>query len=269
MAAVSTIFDVITDRAVVTAVASATAVTGGAAITGRRLSASLVAFSAIVLTALTTDVRWSVYLDPPVAGRWWTIAIIVVPVAAVGIAAHRVEVSRTADDADLTILLAAAAAGVFLAVPETGLLRLVPGPMIIAAVATLAGLTLPFGRFSAVVLGTGLGWLAVIDGQTRPASIVGVAGCLAVVALSAMAPPSSRSPTRQNRQRWAGLASPKLAIGLVGIAACSRGAGVLESTLASAVIVVMVLAAVTTLIVGLTVPTRSTSPHPANPGGSS
>ncbi len=124
-------------------------------------------------------------LDPLVTAPrglvWWTI-----PVAAGGAAAAvaaSVAAIRHPDRGRAhTVAVAAATVGAFGCVPETDVLRLLPGPVAVAAAAAWLGWVRPIGPAGTAVVATAVAWLTVVGGQARPASVIGAAAGLAAVA---------------------------------------------------------------------------------------
>lgn len=139
--------------------------------------------------------------------------------------------------ADLGLVLAAATIGVFGCIPETAVLRVLPGPVAIAAVAALVAVIRSFGTIDATVLAVTLAWIALVDGQTRPASIVGAAACLGAVGLISLYRPDEHTVPAS---RWL-----RPAVVAVAILAASRLAGTLESVPLATITAIGVLALAT------------------------
>lgn len=113
-------------------------------------------------------------------------AIVLVAVSA-GIAARRSS-AVPRGPAVVTSLMFVAVSGVFLCVPETNLLRLLPAPILVVAVAGWWRKVQPLAAASVTVITATVGWVAVVDGQARPASIVGAVACLGALSMIALRP---------------------------------------------------------------------------------
>ena len=122
----------------------------------------------------------------------------VVAVAA-GLALFSVSAFRARGDDErgrwATVELAALSMGAFLCIPETGLLRLAPGPLCVVALAAMLGWVKPFDPLSAAVLAVLITWLGIIGGTGRPSSLLGVACGLALGSIGSSLP-APRLPRR-------------------------------------------------------------------------
>ena len=158
------------------------------------------------------------------------------------------------DRMDLALAGAAATIGIYACVPETDLLRMLPGPVVVAAAAAAVGWARPLSRVGALTLLTCLAAIAIVDGQTRESAMLGSAGCLAAVSLLAL-----RSRTAPDGLPIGGLGGlgtrlasisgtrtghrprGRLLVTLICIAVCSRVGGVHPSTTFALITVVTAL----------------------------
>ncbi len=126
-----------------------------------------------------------------VGTRWYStriLAAIVVLVLVVGLI--RLAVWAQASlmiSVEVSAAVAGASLGIFLCVPETDLLRLVPAALALPTVAMLAGRLRPFGPLAVALISSGLGWMIVIDGVARGSAAVGALACLAAPLLLPLA----------------------------------------------------------------------------------
>jgi hypothetical protein len=157
----------------------------------------------------------------------WTVAALALGVAAVAGAALWGRRPPGAS-AGLSLVVAGAGLGIFLCVPETGLLRLIFGPLLVAGAAAWLGRLRPFGPLEVVLVAASLAWLAALDSQTRGSGIVGASACLMTAALMPLGWPDRPTPNALDRpDRPAVLA---MAVVAATILACSRLAGIVSST---------------------------------------
>jgi hypothetical protein len=241
---VSAIRDLLTDPAVAISVVAAIALVAAAVVVEIKVPALLVALAPVVLAAQITRVDVEHYVSLPVPWyQWWTGPAIALALGAFGLAARSVP-ATVAGRSALTVFTAAVAAGVFLCVPETMLLRLVPGPMAVVAVGVVAGWIRPFGVAGALVLAAMLGWIAIVDGQIRGSAIVGAGACLVAASLLplALGPAAGRrAPVPGGGPAWGWL--PRLGVPVLAVVLCARLAGTLGSTAAAVVTAALVIGA--------------------------
>ena len=181
------------------------------------------------------------------ADTWMVVLLllaVVVVVAAVGWSSSVPSVQDA-----FSVTLAFAAAGVFLCVPETGVLRFVMPPIVIAGLAAGLGFVRPLPPWVVVATTTGLAGLSVVDGRTRGSAIVGAAACLVAMALlplvSAGANAIGRRPPTEVTGSISGpqlLADRRLLIVAAAVFACSRWAGLQSSAITAFVQAGLVLA---------------------------
>ncbi|MDH3679521.1 MAG: hypothetical protein OEV40_06160 [Acidimicrobiia bacterium] len=187
------------------------------------------------------------YRELPARFPEWMVPVLALAVVAVGVAVAATARSGTSRP-NLTVAVALATAGVFLCVPETGVVRFVVGPMVLVGLSVGIGLARPLASFAVLVAVAGLAWLALIDGHTRGSAVVGAAACIGAVAFVPLIERASWSADGVPPVDWrSAAASPDRAVlaghGVLAFAvlACSRWAGIQRSTTVAAVQVVMVL----------------------------
>lgn len=252
--------DLLADTSVVASVAIAAAIVAVAMIvsrtTGRKPSIAswLVWIPAVVVALVLAGLDLRTYASVPDDLARWTVPVAAAGAGlavAAGVTSSQVDPNGKRSRLDLGVVLAAAALGVFACVPETLALRALPGPVVIASLAALGGFVRAFGTIDAVVLATVLAWVAVVDGQSRPASIVGAAACIGAVGLIGLYRPVDGLGSAS---RWL---QPSIIV--AAILACSRLAGTLDSAPLAATIAIGVLA----LATGAILSTGPGSPLPA------
>jgi hypothetical protein len=146
------------------------------------------------------------------------------------------------------VLLALTVAGAFATVPETKHVTALLGA---AVFLPLLGWPVALGAVGRVGWFPALGlllWAGAVDGATRPASIIGVCGCLGLVAVEPVATAlAGRSPLQPLVERLPGAIAvvpvAALHLGLVYVA--SRVAGLKRDELEAAVIVAVALVVAT------------------------
>lgn len=205
-----------------------------------RLPAAVVAAAAVGAGLSVVATGWSRYRQFPIGPGWW-----IWPVAgiATGVAAGVFGVSAERHGPDLTMAAAAAAVGAFLCVPETTLLELLPGPLIVVALGSSLGWLQPLGVVGGSVLSLALGGLVLVDGAARGSAVVGGSACLAAICLVIVAPRPVPDATGANAP---GPVRPRLVAHLTLIAVvvvCARIAGLQRSSVAAAAISAVALAA--------------------------
>lgn len=237
---------------VITAAALALGLVAGGRFSGRKpptwavwLPSAIVGLAVARVNVPEFDV--SRYLDPTIREyRWWT-----GPVATIGFLLHVGGVMRARNGGlpdptggrprmDLGPYVAGATCGIFLCVPETMLLQVLVGPIAIAVIASVGGRLRTLGRAEAIVIGAGLAWIAVVDGQSRPTAVIGAAGALAATGLLA-AFPSGPRPTPGGRSRV--LPVPRVAEVTVPVAAVlvARLGGLRPTPAAATMVTIVIL----------------------------
>lgn len=204
------------------------------------------------------------YLDPTERIDSWMrvlAALAVVAVAATAAWSSR----RTGSGSSLTIAITLATVGVFLCVPETGVLRFVVPPAILVGPAVWLGLIRPLAPWAVVLIGGGVAWLSVVDGHTRGSAVVGAAACLATVALVPLIERTAASeeesaasgkggPARHDQVGIAVAEHPVLvgqAVLGLAVIGCARWAGLQQSTTVAVVQAGLVLAGAAALLLWL------------------
>lgn len=136
--------------------------------------------------------------------------------------------------ATLAPMIAVSAIGVMLCVPETGGLRLLVGPLVLAAAASARRWTGLWSPWEVIAAGTMLTWIAAVDGRTRWSAIIGAAACVGAVGLIPLAAGWAGPPGRVGRSSRTDRSGSShhsiLAIHLIVVLICSRIAGVARST---------------------------------------
>lgn len=253
--------DLITDTGVLASIAIALALCLPAAALGAiaggrfRPPAFLVWLPAILAAAAIDLGIGTEHLEPsePIA---WTVSILLVSIMA-AVAVSATSVGSVGRRLGIGLVVAGAAVGILLCVPETDALRLLPAPLGIAAIAAVLGAVRPFGLVDVTLAGSGLAWLSLVGGQPRPASIVGAGACLAAVALLPVAwrwSPQSRNASTGRpttvADRLASVSPGPGRLTVIGLAvlACSRLAGTGDSVgFAFAIAAAVLIAAVAIL----------------------
>ena len=144
---------------------------------------AVVVVPAIAAAVAVTDIDVERYTTTvEVAGPVPSMAMVLVAGVVTGLAARAAAVIYGDWVALAGIFVAVS--GVFLCVPETDALRLLPAPLFVAAIGCRMSVVRPLSIVLASgVIAAGVSWLAVVDGQARPTSIVGALGCFAALAL--------------------------------------------------------------------------------------
>ncbi len=140
----------------------------------------------------------------------------------------------------LTMGVAAVALTAFLSIPETGILRLAPGPLTVVAAATLVLHRVPpFGPTAAMAVVAVVAGLAIVGGTSRPTSVLGVSCALALAATAAVMP-AARAGRRFATSGPAGAVIAAVAVGRIASTTSSSAAAALLTTcsLAAAAVVV-------------------------------
>jgi hypothetical protein len=242
----SAIRDLLTDPGVIGSVLAAIAVVAATTVGWiRALPWWLPWATPLVAAVLAAWLDVGHYFQLPDSFRSWSGPLVAAAVAALALALRSLPAGRPAELA-LTHYAAAAATGVFLCVPETMLLRLLPGPLVVLAVAATAGWVKPLRPTGALALALLLGWVTVRDGQARGASIVGGAACLAAVWLVPLVVRADRPAGRGDRDRLRRAACPAAMI--LAVLACSRLTVAFDSTASALVAVTIELALVAGLL---------------------
>lgn len=193
------------------------------------------------------------YLDPSDRIAVWMPPVMLAAVAVI-VATALWSSKRPATRSSVTVAIGLAAAGVFLCVPETGVLRFVVPPILLAGMAVVVGMVRPLTAPAVAVVGGGLAWLALIDGHARGSAVVGAAASLAVVGLVPLIErarvPSEPSPA--GRIDSLGSARREILVGYailaIAVVACSRWAGLQPSTVVAFAQAVVVLAATAAIL---------------------
>lgn len=138
---------------------------------------------------------WPLAETPPTRfpiGDAWSYHTGVTAALTISLAAFGLAALEARDDVRrrwLAAAVAAVAAGAFLCIPETGVLSLTPGPLIVTAAAVLLVPRIrPIGPAAAVATVVAVTWLALAGGTSRPASVLGLSSGLALAAAAAIAP---------------------------------------------------------------------------------
>lgn len=117
-------------------------------------------------------------------GEAWTYPTLTIVALAAGLALFSVSAIRARRDDErsrlATVGLAALSMGAFVCIPETGLLRLAPGPLCVVALAAVLGWVRPFDPLSTALLAALICWLGITGGTGRPSSLLGIACALAL-----------------------------------------------------------------------------------------
>ncbi len=246
--------ELLTDWAVLGSVVAALVLSALSALARRRLPAWTVYGPAMALAVALAVHRASFEADR--YRRWPMANAAPGPVAALALGVAAVAGAalwgrrHPGASAGLSLVVAGAGLGIFLCVPETGLLRLIFGPLLVAGAAAWLGRLRPFGPLEALLLAASLAWIAALDGQTRGSGIVGASACLMTAALMPLGWPDRPTPKaldwpdRPAPQAlgWPDRPAPNaldwpdqpavLAMAVVAatILACSRLAGIVSST---------------------------------------
>lgn len=209
------------------------------------------------------------YLDPTERIDSWMPVLALLAVVAVAATAAWSS-RRPESGSTLTIAIALATVGVFLCVPETGVLRFVVPPAVLVGPAVWLGVIRPLAPWAVVLIGGGLAWLSVVDGHTRGSAVVGAAACLATVVLVPLigrgAASRERGPAGDHQVGIALAEHPVLvgqAVLAVAVIGCARWAGLQESTTVAVAQAGVVLAAAAALLLWLQ---RATSRMPRPTG---
>ncbi|MEZ5408169.1 MAG: hypothetical protein R2761_09095 [Acidimicrobiales bacterium] len=220
----------IDDPLIATAVAgvvSASACAALLAAAGRfapQLPTIAVGVAAATVAVPLVDVPPSRFLN----GEAWAYPAATVAGLGAGLALFAISAFRARCDPErrrwATVGLAALSMGAFLCIPETGLLRIVPGPLCVVALAAMLGRARPFDPLSTALVAGLISWLGITGGTGRPSSVLGVACGLGLGAIGS-APPVIRVARR------AGV------VGLISVAAVivlgARAAGTVSSSAAA------------------------------------
>lgn len=247
----------LTDPPVVASVLVATAITIALFAIDRSWRASIpsiVVYLVAVAVALTrADVNTDRYLvnalDPY---RSWEIAVLVAGAAAV-LASAFAGRSEERSMVNSTVLLAAVSCSMFVYIPETDLLKLSPGPLAVVAAGVVVLGRPPIGPIGSSIVVSMLVWISLVDGATRPTTILATAAVLGIAALAPLVRPAEgdddgtrRPPRRLQRVplRWF------LTVG--ALAACTvftgRVLGTRTSWITSAISVAVVAATLATTV---------------------
>ena len=133
----------------------------------------------------TADVNPRRYVESPAWAYPWWVAVVVAAVAvAVVVAAWRWRADAVRSPL-VTVVLAAAVVGAYVTVPETDLLRLGPGPLLLVGGATCLGVCRPLGPPGATGVVVAVLWLSAIDSVARPAALLGPTLALALGVIAA------------------------------------------------------------------------------------
>lgn len=220
--------ELITDRGVLTGLAVAALAAMAARLSGtgqqhRRWPGGLVAAVAVAGSLLVADaagqnLSWA---NPDAASALGAIglAVAVLAVVATFVGGRHDLQAR----ADATIALALVAVGLFASVPETDLLRLMFGPLLIVAVGVRLRWLDPLSPIGAGVVGSALAWLSLVGGTPRPASIFGAAACLLTTMVAV--PPGEADRSRG----WWRIALGALIV--VGTASAGRRSSITAATI--------------------------------------
>jgi hypothetical protein len=250
--------ELLTDAGVLVSVVAALAVVLAAGVARLKVPAVLVWLPPVVVAAEIAAVDGDHYLRLTVAGyQWWTGPVMALALAAFVVAARSLP-AHPASASTLSVFMAAATAGVFLCVPETMLLRLLPGPVIIAAAAVVVGKVRPVGFAGALALAAALSWITIVDGQSRGSAVIGGGACLAAAWLMPIALRKRPEPLGTGPL---GRRAFVPAVLVAAVLACSRLAAGIDSAIGALVAIVAVLAvaaAVLWLQPPVAVPARST-----------
>lgn len=113
----------------------------------------------------------------------WMIGVLVIAVVVtVASAARRWDGGESS--AHLTVALAAGACALFLFIPETDLVRVTPGPLVVVAIAVVFLGLPPIGRLGLGAVGAGLVWVSLVDGATRPGTVLATSAVLGLVSFA-------------------------------------------------------------------------------------
>ncbi len=148
-----------------------------------RIPTAVVCCAAIVAAVPQADFDIDRYgLRALTAHSAWMIAVLALAiVVAIASAAHQWHGlgSRT----HLTVALAGFACGLFLYIPETDLLRIAPGPLVVVAVGVLLVDLRPIDTLGLLAASAVLVWLSLVDGATRPGTVLATSAVLGLVSL--------------------------------------------------------------------------------------
>ena len=205
----------------------------------------LAGVAAGVVVARPTVRRYAQLADR--ADTWMVVLLVLAAIVVVAAVGWSSSVPSMQDAFSVTLALATL--GVFLCVPETGVLRFVMPPIVIAGLAAGLGLLRPFPPWVVIATTIGLAGLSVVDGRTRGSAIVGAAACLVAMALlplvTAAATAIGLRPSPEGAGRSSGLellADRRLLVIAVAVLACSRWAGLQSSAITAFVQAGLVLA---------------------------
>jgi len=196
----------------------------------------------IVAPIVAVALCWPLAETPPTRflnGDTWSYSAGVTAALALSMAAFGLA-ARQARDGDrrrwLTVATAAVAAGAFLCIPETGILRLAPAPLAVTAAAVLAVRRIrPFGPVAAVAAVAAVAWLALVGGTSRPTSLLGLSSGLALAAAATITPATAMG------RRFGAAAPAGVTIASVAVA---RIAGTTPSSTVATLLTAAALAAV-------------------------
>lgn len=184
---------------------------------------------------------WPLAEAPPARflnGDTWSYSTGVTAAVALGMTAFALAAREARNDDRRRWLAAAAAAvavGAFLCIPETGLLRLAPAPLTVAAAAVATRRIRPIGPAAAVAAAAAVVWLALVGGTSRPTSLFGLSAGLALAAAATIVPATPIGG------RFGAAAPLGVAIAAAGVA---RIAGTTQSSALAALLTTASLGAV-------------------------
>lgn len=154
--------------------------------------------------------------------RWWMIVLLLLA-SMVFVSAVVKARSDPVALADLTVAVAALAIGFFLFIPETDLIRLTPGPLVLIAAAVMIKVVRPIASSGALLIVAVLVWFSVIDGSARSHTMLATACCLV---LASATPFLGRlDPAQPEGQRTSTTHRFGLALIGVGVLAVARVVG--------------------------------------------
>ena len=250
---------ILTDRSFIasTVVAAVVLVALAGFATSRFRQAELVLLAGVaagLVVARPTARRYAQLADR--ADTWMVVLLLLAVIVVVAAVSWSSSVPSMQDAFSVTLALAAL--GVFLCVPETGVLRFVTPPIVIAGLAAGLGVVRPFPPWIVIATTIGLAGLSVVDGRTRGSAIVGAAACLVAMALlplvSAGATALRLRPSIAGAGRSSGLhvlVDRRLLVVAVAVFACSRWAGLQSSAITAFVQAGLVLAVAAAVLLWL------------------